>query len=169
MSFVFQLQQTLQTRSNAMLTKHFFTRIALVLTALVLWSVSPILAQEHPAEHPKAKAEHPKETTLDPVKVAPDKCKVLLENDRVRVLDFVLKPGDKLAMHSHPAAIVYSLSASKIKTILPDGKATETEFKAGQVGWSEAVTHANENVGTTEAHVMVIEMKEPTKKQEMKQ
>jgi quercetin dioxygenase-like cupin family protein len=101
----------------------------------------------------------------DPVKVAPDKCKVLLENDRARVLDFWLKPGDKLAMHSHPASIIYVLAGGKIKTTLPDGKSTETEFKTGQTTWSEAVTHANENVGTTEAHVLVIELKEPPKEQ----
>jgi len=144
--------------------RHFFFKIIFLLTALVLWSVTPILAQEHPTEHPKAKAEHPTEMAQDPVKLAPDKCKVLLENERVRVVDFVLKPGEKLGMHSHPATVVYFLSAAKIKTVLPDGKASEAEVKAGDTRWSDAVTHANENVGTTTAHVLVVEMKEPPKK-----
>nr|NIP31626.1 hypothetical protein [Candidatus Dadabacteria bacterium]NIQ16433.1 hypothetical protein [Candidatus Dadabacteria bacterium] len=43
----------------------------------------------------------------DAVKVAPESYKVLLENDRVRVLEFQIKPGKKDAMHSHPAYIVY--------------------------------------------------------------
>jgi quercetin dioxygenase-like cupin family protein len=42
----------------------------------------------------------------DLVKVAPKICKVLLENDRVRVLEIRFKPGGKLPMHSHPAYIV---------------------------------------------------------------
>jgi hemoglobin len=46
-----------------MLTKRFFTGVLLPLIAFVLWSVTPILAQEHPAEHPKGK-EHPQETSL---------------------------------------------------------------------------------------------------------
>jgi len=100
----------------------------------------------------------------DPVKVAPEKCKVLLENDRVRVLDFWLKPGDKLPMHSHPAAVTYFMTTGKVKTTLPDGKSTEMEPKAGEARWAEPVTHANENIGAAEAHVIVVELKEPVKK-----
>jgi quercetin dioxygenase-like cupin family protein len=48
----------------------------------------------------------------DPVKVEPNTSTVLLENDRVRVLDVQIKPGEKTAMHSHPAALVYPFSTS---------------------------------------------------------
>ncbi len=95
----------------------------------------------------------------DQVKVAPNNTKVLLENDRVRVLDVQTKPGEKLAMHSHPAYLVYSLSTSKAKFTSPGGKTTEGELKAGAVNWHEAETHAVENVGTTDSHVLVIELK----------
>jgi hemoglobin len=48
-----------------MLNKLSFTRILLPFIALVLWSATPILAQEHPTEHPKAKAqEHPQAKSL---------------------------------------------------------------------------------------------------------
>ncbi len=97
-------------------------------------------------------------TAQDVVKVAPKLVKVLLENDRVRVLDFQLKAGDKVAMHSHPAGFVYGITAGKSKTTFPDGKSTETEFKAGEARWSEPVTHANEAI--TNLHVLVIELKE---------
>ncbi len=104
----------------------------------------------------------------DVAKVASDVCKVLLENDRVRVLDFWVKPGQKVAMHSHPAAITYFITGGKMKTTLPDGKVTESVTKAGEVRWGEPVTHANENIGTAESHVIVIEMKEPPKVEEKK-
>ncbi len=97
----------------------------------------------------------------DPVKVSPEIYKVLLENDRVRVLEYRSKPGGKEAMHSHSASIIYVLSDAKVKFTLPDGKTTESELKAGEVIWREAETHAVENVGTTEAHVLIIELKEP--------
>jgi quercetin dioxygenase-like cupin family protein len=100
----------------------------------------------------------------DPVKVAPEHYKVLLENDRVRVLEYVSKPGDKEAMHSHPANLLYMLSGATVKFTLPDGKTTESQLKAGEVGWREAETHAVENVGNTDAHVLIIELKEPEKK-----
>ena len=51
----------------------------------------------------------------DPVKVAPDAYKVLLDNERVRVLSVTMKPGGKSPMHSHPANIVYTLNDSKVR------------------------------------------------------
>ncbi len=95
----------------------------------------------------------------DMAKVAPKNCKVLLENDRVRVVRVVTKPGEKLEMHSHPANIIYSLTSGKAKFTSPDGKAEERELKAGQAIWSDAVTHSSENVGTGESRVLVIELK----------
>ena len=100
----------------------------------------------------------------DVVKVAPEAYKVLLENDRVRVLEYRLKPGAKEPMHSHPDYIVYALSSVKAKFTLPDGKTIEREIKTGETMFLEAETHALENVGTTEAHGLIIELKEPQKK-----
>ena len=50
------------------------------------------------------------QTTMaqDLAKVAPNTTKVLLDNDRVRVLEVQYKPGEKAAMHSHPASLVYT-------------------------------------------------------------
>ncbi len=95
----------------------------------------------------------------DMVKVAPNNCKVLLENDRVRVVRVVTKPGEKLEMHSHPANIVYSMTSAKAKFSSSDGKTEERELKAGQAVWSDAVTHSTENVGKSESRALVIELK----------
>ena len=95
----------------------------------------------------------------DIVKIAPKNCKVLLGNDRVRVIQVVTKPGERIGMHSHPANIVYALSSNKVKFTSADGKTEERELKAGQAVWSEAVTHSAENVGTTESRTLVIELK----------
>ena len=102
-------------------------------------------------------------TAQDVTKVAPDKYKVLLENERVRVLEYRAKAGDKTPMHSHPAYLVHSLSSGKAKFTSPDGKTTERDLKAGQVTWNEGETHASENAGSTEAHVILVELKEPPK------
>ncbi len=95
----------------------------------------------------------------DPVKVSPDTHKVLLENDRVRVLDIRSKPGHKVPMHSHPANVLYALSDFKIRFTYPDGKTEVREGKAGQVRWNEPVTHSGENVGSTEFHFVQVELK----------
>jgi len=95
----------------------------------------------------------------DAAKVAPESYKVLLENDRVRVLEFRIKPGMKNAMHSHPDIIVYRFTSGKIKFTLPDGKTFNRETKAGEVLFIEAETHTTENVGCTESHGLLIELK----------
>ena len=95
----------------------------------------------------------------DVVKIAPNLYKVLLENDRVRVLDSLYKPGDKPAMHSHPDIVGYLLSDGKAKFTLPDGQNMEIETKAGEAMFMEAQSHSVENVGTTDVHVVLIELK----------
>jgi len=95
----------------------------------------------------------------DMVKVAPKNCKVLLDNDRVRVIRVVTKPGEKLEKHSHPDYIIYALTPGKRKFTSADGKREERALKAGQTVWSDAVTHTVENTGTTEDRTLVIELK----------
>lgn len=94
----------------------------------------------------------------DLVKVSSD-AKVLFENDRVRVLDVLHQPGGKEPMHSHPAYVAYSLTNSTAKTTYPDGKTVIKDRKAGSATWGEPVTHSVENVGTTEFHMLLIELK----------
>jgi quinol monooxygenase YgiN/quercetin dioxygenase-like cupin family protein len=99
----------------------------------------------------------------DPVPLYRDNYKVLLENDRVRVLDFQLKKGAKENFHSHPAAVTYVLAPFKIRFTFPDGTMRIREAKAGEVFFGEALVHASENIGDTDAHGLLVEMKTPPK------
>lgn len=96
----------------------------------------------------------------DAVKAAPDSTKVLLDNERVRLLDVHIKGGGKLAKHSHPANVVYSVTDAKIKVTTADGKTAEKSLTAGQAMWSEPTTHATENAGPAEIHNIVLELKD---------
>jgi hypothetical protein len=62
-------------------------------------------------------------------------------------------------MHSHPAGILYYLSDATLKMTYPDGKTEVRDVKSGTAVWSEAVTHAVENIGTTELHEVHTELK----------
>lgn len=99
----------------------------------------------------------------DPVPLYPDNYKLLLENDRVRVLDFQLKKGAKEDFHAHPAAVTYVLTPFKIRFTFPDGTTRIREAKAGDVFYGDALTHASENIGDTDAHGLLIEMKSAAK------
>ena len=95
----------------------------------------------------------------DPVELSPQYYKVRLENERVRVLEYRLKPGEKEAMHSHPPGVVYTFAAAKFRTTLPDGKTSETSSTGGDVTWRGRTRHSAENAGDTEAHALAIELK----------
>jgi quinol monooxygenase YgiN/quercetin dioxygenase-like cupin family protein len=95
----------------------------------------------------------------DPLPLYPENYKVIVENDRVRVLDFRLRKGAKEESHSHPAHVVYVVAPFRIRFTFPDGHSTVRVAKAGDVLYSEAVTHASENIGDTDAHGILVELK----------
>src|SRR5205823_9791805 len=69
--------------------------------------------------------------------------------------------GGKEPMHSHPAGVVYVLSGAKLKFSYPDGRTEERAAAIGETIWRDPTTHAVENVGNTEAHVIAIDLKTP--------
>ena len=95
----------------------------------------------------------------DVIKVAGDSHQVIFENDRVRVLAVHFKPGQVAPMHAHPANVSYFLTDGKLKITLPDGKVIERSPKAGTAGWSDAVTHAAENIGAADFQQVQVELK----------
>jgi quercetin dioxygenase-like cupin family protein len=96
----------------------------------------------------------------DLVTAEPEQTRVLLENERIRVLDVRVGAGQKQRMHSHPDHLVYPLSAYRIKHIAKDGSTSIGDRKQGEVVWIPAESHAGENVGERECHVLIIELKE---------
>ena len=97
----------------------------------------------------------------DPVKLSPQYYTIRLENDRVRVMDYRLKPGEKEVMHSHPRYVACFLSGATLRSAVPNGTVSETTVKAGDVVWRDPLSHTTENIGSTELHVLVVELKVP--------
>ena len=96
---------------------------------------------------------------LDPIRVAPDSHKVAFENMFVRVLEVRVRPGSVEPRHRHPHGMSVYL-ASQDTRITVDGRAPQvTHREAGSFAWSDAVIHTVENVGSTEMHVLRIELK----------
>lgn len=99
--------------------------------------------------------------TDDPVRNDPHNYKTLLENDRVRVMEYRSQPGEKSALHSHPDCVVYSFGPGTLLITAPSGISEEFELKTGAVMWRHETTHALQNIGSTEAHLLVVELKSP--------
>ena len=96
-------------------------------------------------------------TAMDFVEAAPKQTKVLVDNDKVRVIRATFKKGDKVQMHSHPDIVVYVLKSGKTRFTNADGKIIESNSKAGDSYFRPAVTHSHEHLGDSEA--IVIELK----------
>jgi quercetin dioxygenase-like cupin family protein len=95
-------------------------------------------------------------TTTDP-----DKYRVVMENERVRVLRYHDVPGARTLQHRHPDSVLYALSSFRRRLHFPDGKSRDREFSAGDVMWIPAQTHVGENIGTTDTEVLLVEVKTP--------
>jgi hypothetical protein len=116
--------------------------LGVLLTALFLFGIETGVAQ-------------------DPVKAHPEMFKVLLENERVRVIDDLVPAGAKVSMHSHPEYVVYPLSSYRMKFIFPDGSSRIVDIQEGTARYVPGMIHAEENVGTTDAHALLVEIKPP--------
>jgi len=97
----------------------------------------------------------------DPVKAASATHKVLLENDRVRVLDIHVPPRGHALTHTHTVGYVaVAMTDCHMRFSYPGGKVSESTLHAGEVVWSDPVTHSAENLGPGECHVLNIEPKD---------
>src|SRR6476661_3994938 len=83
--------------------------------------------------------------------------KILLENDRVRVYEVLIKAGvTESGFHKHVVPYVfYVLDGGKAKVRSDSGGAQDVEYKVGEVGWGEVESHAVDNVGATDIRVLI--------------
>jgi len=96
----------------------------------------------------------------DVVRVAPaGMVKMEYDDAQVRVLRFTEAPGSKLPMHSHLPYVTVGLTNAVSRYTLPDGRSSEEKSNAGQAMFSQAVTHASENIGGTAAEAVMVELK----------
>ena len=94
----------------------------------------------------------------DPVQVSPD-YKAEIENNWVRVLRVKRGPHAKAPMHQHPASVVVYLTKYHQRITGADGKAQEIRHEAGDVSYTDAVKHSEENLSDQPLEAVVIELK----------
>ena len=89
----------------------------------------------------------------------PDHYKVVFENDRVRVLEYTDRPGERTTQHEHPDSVKHTLSSFRRRLHSDDGH-RDVDMPAGLTGWLPAQRHAGENIGDTPTHVLFVELKD---------
>ena len=108
-------------------------------------------------------------TAQDAAAVQPGSYRVVLENDKLRVLEHRTRPGMGVCgtgMHSHPAHLTVVMWDGKGRLREPGGQWNKFDSKLGQVFWSEAETHEVEMIagGSRDARVLLVELKEQPRK-----
>ena len=104
----------------------------------------------------------PEVLAQDAVAADPRSYRVVLENGRVRVLEYKSRPGLGVCgqgMHYHPVHVTVSLTGAKLKETTADGKVAFVDIPPGEVFFSEAQTHSAEIIGGSGTRSYIIELK----------
>jgi hypothetical protein len=105
---------------------------------------------------------------LDALAAAPSHHALLLENDRVRVLDTWIAPGERTPVHTHRwPSVLHVLSWSDFVRYdaagvpLADSRTLPTKFTVGSTVWTPALpAHYVQNVGGSRLRVIAVELKD---------
>ena len=99
----------------------------------------------------------------DAATASPRSYRVVLENERVRVLEYKSRPGFGVCgegMHYHPDHLTVSMTGAKLKVVAtPGGQATFKDIPAGTVFFAPAETHSAEVIGGLGTRSYIIELK----------
>jgi quercetin dioxygenase-like cupin family protein len=99
----------------------------------------------------------------DPAKINPRSYKVVLENEHVRVLEYLAKPGlgvCGVGRHSHPNHVTIALSGGRVKQRAEDGSVRIADAEPGKVFWAPAEVHEVENISGRNMRAYMIEIKD---------
>lgn len=97
----------------------------------------------------------------DAVKIAPHVYVPVIDNDRVRVLESRMRPGDRTALHAHPDMVVVALDAATYR-FTSGGRTVDVEVAEGRPMFMDAMEHETECIATNdhgEARTLLIELK----------
>ena len=118
---------------------------------------------------PETKAAWPWPDSLDAVIAAPQYHRLVLENERVRVLDTVIPVGDIVPVHTHRwPAIYYTIAPGDFVrrdaegNVLFDSRTVPGLLTKTEATFMECLPpHSVENVSSNEIHLISMELKEP--------
>jgi hypothetical protein len=107
--------------------------------------------------------------SLDALVAAPKSHRLLFENERVRVLEVRIPPGELVPVHTHrwPSAIYIAKQSDFIRRdadgqILFDSRTAGPPPVQAMVSWTPPIPpHSVENIGTNEILLITTELKQP--------
>ena len=79
----------------------------------------------------------------------------------VKFYEVTIKPGDSVAMHTHPDHLVYVMEGAMAMLTSKGGSPTPVEFKTGMGVVTGPDSHMGKNVGTTNLRLLVADIYRP--------
>ena len=102
------------------------------------------------------------DAAMDPVKVEANVIShVFADTLGVKLYELIIKPGDSVALHSHPDHLVYVVDGGMVELKNKEGKTTPTEFKTGMGVMTGPDIHSGKNTGTTTIKMVVADIYRP--------
>ena len=83
---------------------------------------------------------------------------VLLQNDRIRVAEMRVQPGDKGKMVERPDRVQYVIRGGMIREHFRDGRSEEYKLKTGTAKWMDKSTSSMENIGESEIVFLTVRL-----------
>jgi hypothetical protein len=119
---------------------------------------------------PAVPQEWPWPDELDAMIAAASFHRKLFENEHVRYLEVIIRPGDFVPVHTHRwPSVVYVQSTSDFIRRDGEGRVLFDSRKAGPLPKTPAIEwlgplppHSVENVGTSNVHLLTVELKHET-------
>jgi len=62
-------------------------------------------------------------------------------------------------MHSHPDLVAVALRGGKVRFALANGETQDAELADGEAGFFDATDHMTENAGSSQIHIILVELK----------
>jgi quercetin dioxygenase-like cupin family protein len=105
---------------------------------------------------------------LDAIVAAPQNHKVVLENERVRVLEVIVQPGEREPVHGHKwPSVMHVIAEDLIRDydrdgkLLYDSRTDQARMKAPYTIWMPPqAPHSVENLGKTPVRLLRVELKQ---------
>ena len=89
--------------------------------------------------------------------------KFIFENERVKVWEFTLGPGESIETHTHEHDyFFYPIEGSTLEVARAGGRVDVLTLEAGRVYWrTQGDTHSAKNIGPGRYHEVLVELKAP--------
>lgn len=101
------------------------------------------------------------DATMDPLTVEAPFARKLGDSLNIKMYEVTLKPGDSVALHTHPDHTLFVVQGGKIIITPQGGQGQELDLKTGMGMIMASQTHSGKNIGNTTVKLLVSDVYRP--------